>query len=409
MDGSTIPRRSLLKTAAATAGFAVLGGGPILGSMRLALAQTGLSGESLHTIGLPVTVQHPILLAFEKASGVRSVTGTVASYPDALTEITSGGYFDCWEIAGERLPGLIGAKKADPISPSALKNWPNIRPIFTTLSPQWPAKAQIAGQIWVDETHTQLYMVPAIFNFDSIGYNPDRVTAEEANSWTCLFDDKFKGRSALNADPLVAMGEAILAMNTLGLLEVKNPGNPPKEAIAEATKFLIAKKKSGQFRVLWSDLGQMMDLLAASEVVVSDAWQPTVMAVKALGKPCKYAVPKEGYRAWAIGPAMLAGTRNREAVLAYADYWLSGPPGIAISEQCYYSSATTIEKEMAPDRYAFWYLGAPWKGAPWRGINPGDVRDGGSLAERSAHIAYWHQWADEHDYLLQQWDEFVRA
>jgi putative spermidine/putrescine transport system substrate-binding protein len=187
-------------------------------------------------------------------------------------------------------------------------------------------------------------MVPAVYNYDSIGYNPDLVSAEEANTWTCLFDDKFRGKSGLNTDPLIATGQAIMAMNTLGLLDVKNPGNPPKEAITEAAKFLISKKKNGQFRALWGDFGELVNLLASNEMVVSDAWQPAVMAVKAEGKPCKYAVPKEGYRAWAIGPAMIAGTPNKDAVLAYADYWLSGPPGIAVSEQGYYSPTTNIQK-----------------------------------------------------------------
>jgi putative spermidine/putrescine transport system substrate-binding protein len=355
-------------------------------------------------------VQDRILQDFKKASDVGSVSGTAATFPDAQTKILSGSSdFDCWEIIGERLPALVQTNKDAPVETSGLKNWESIRDTFTKADPKWPAKAQIVGQIWTDDDHTKLYMVPAVYNYDSIGYNPDKVSAEEANTWTCLFDDKFKGKSGLNTDPLIAFGQAIMAMNTLGLLKVENPGNPPKEAITEAAKFLISKKKGGQFRALWGDFGELVNLLASGEMVVSDAWQPAVMAVKAQGKPCKYAVPKEGYRAWAIGPAMIAGTANKDAVLAYADYWLSGPPGITVSEQGYYSPTTNIEKVMAPDRYAFWYEGAPWKEAEWRGIKPGDLRDGGSLKERAAHVAYWHQWPDEYDYLVSKWDEFLSA
>jgi len=410
MDKSKMHRRSLLKGGAASVGFAALGGAPILGSMRHAMAQGALAGEQLRTIGLSVTVQDRILQDFKAKSGVGSVTGTAATYPDAQTKILSGSTdFDCWEIIGERLPALVETNKDEPIPTSALKNWADIRSTFTTPNPKFAPKAQITGQIWVDDAHTKLYMVPAVYNYDSIGYNPELVEAEEANTWTCLFDDKFRGKSGLNTDPLIATGQAIMAMNTLGLLDVKNPGNPPKEAITEAAKFLIAKKKNGQFRALWGDFGELVNLLASNEMVVSDAWQPAVMAVKAEGKPCKYAVPKEGYRAWAIGPAMIAGSPNKDAVIAYADYWLSGPPGIAVSEQGYYAPTTNIQKVMAPDRYAFWYEGAPWKEAPWRGINPGDLRDGGSLETRAAHVAYWHQWPDEYDYLIQKWDEFLSA
>jgi spermidine/putrescine-binding protein len=410
MDKPQVNRRSMLKGGTATLAFAALGGAPILGSMRHAMAASGLASEQLRTIGLSVTVQDRILQDFKKVSDVGSVSGTAATFPDAQTKILSGSSdFDCWEIIGERLPALVQTNKDAPVETSGLKNWESIRDTFTKVDPKWPAKAQIVGQIWTDDDHTKLYMVPAVYNYDSIGYNPDKVSAEEANTWTCLFDDKFKGKSGLNTDPLIAFGQAIMAMNTLGLLKVENPGNPPKEAITEAAKFLISKKKGGQFRALWGDFGELVNLLASGEMVVSDAWQPAVMAVKAQGKPCKYAVPKEGYRAWAIGPAMIAGTANKDAVLAYADYWLSGPPGITVSEQGYYSPTTNIEKVMAPDRYAFWYEGAPWKEAEWRGIKPGDLRDGGSLKERAAHVAYWHQWPDEYDYLVTKWDEFLSA
>ncbi len=50
-------------------------------------------------------------------------------------------------------------------------------------------------------------------------------------------------------------------------------------------KFLISKKKDGQFRALWGDFGELVNLMASGEMVVCDAWQPAVMAVKAQGKP----------------------------------------------------------------------------------------------------------------------------
>jgi spermidine/putrescine-binding protein len=144
-------------------------------------------------------------------------------------------------------------------------------------------------------------------------------------------------------------------------------------------------------------------------MILADAWQPAVMAVKAQGKQCTYAVPKEGYRAWSIGVSPITGTPNKEAVIAYADYWLSGPPASIVSEQGYYSPSTDIKKVMPPDKYAFWYEGKPWKGAPERGIKEGDLRDGGSLEQRASAVAYWHQWPDEYDYLMKKWDEFLSA
>jgi putative spermidine/putrescine transport system substrate-binding protein len=407
MSSYQVSRRNFMKGTAA-GGLALTSFGAPFGAQQAFAA--GLPSEELRTVGLSVTVQERILDDFKAKSGVKAVSGKGAIFPDTQTELLSGSTaYDCWETIGERLPAVIETNKIEAIPTSALKNWGNIRDTFTKPNPKWDKSKQIAGQIWKDDKQTQLWMVPTVYNYDSIGYRPDLVSKEEASSWTAIFDDKFKGKTGLNVDPLIAFGQAVLAMNSLGLLQVPNPGNPDKKAIDEASKFLISKKKNGQFRALWGDFGELVNLLASGEMILADAWQPAVMAVKAQGKQCTYAVPKEGYRAWSIGISPITGTPNKEAVIAYADYWLSGPPAAIVSEQGYYSPTTNIKSLMAPDKYAFWYEGKPWKGAPERGIKEGDLRDGGSLEQRASTVAYWHQWPDEYDYLMKKWDEFLSA
>ena len=406
MSAYPISRRRFMQSAATGAAFTAFGAP--FGAQQAFAAK--LADEELRTVGLSVTVQERILADFKAKSGVKAVSGKGAIFPDTQTELLSGSTaYDCWETIGERLPAVIATNKIEAVATSQLKNWGNIRDTFTKASPKWDKKNQIVGQIWKDEAQTQLWMVPTVYNYDSIGYRPDLVSAEEASTWTAIFDDKFKGKTGLNVDPLIAFGQAVLAMNSLKLINAPNPGNPDKKTIDEASKFLISKKKGGQFRALWGDFGELVNLLASGEMVLADAWQPAVMAVKAQGKACTYAVPKEGYRAWSIGVSPIAGTPNMDAVIAYADYWLSGPPAITVSEQGYYSPTTNVKNVMPADKYAFWYEGKPWTGAPERGIKEGDLRDGGSLAERASHVAYWHQWPDEYDYLMTKWDEFLSA
>ena len=396
-------RRKFLAGAGALAGSSALLG-------RTALADGHLTNQELRTVGLSVTVQERILNDFKAASGVGSVSGKADIFPNTQTELLSGSTaYDVWETIGERLPAMTITNTIAPIPTADLLNWGNIRSIFTETDPRMEPKAQISGQIWADDAKTQLWMVPTVFNFDSIGYRPDLVSAEEANTWTALFDEKFKGKTGLNVDPLIAFGQAVLAMTELGMLENENPGNPTIEEIDEAAKFLVAKKKAGQFRALWGDFGELVNLLASGEMILADAWQPAVMAVKAQGIECSYAEPKEGYRAWSIGNSLIANSPNADAVKAYCDYWLSGPPAITVSEQGYYSPTTNIKGVMDPDKYGFWYEGKPWVGEPDRGIKEGDLRDGGSLEKRASKVKYWHQWPDEYDHLIMKWDEFLSA
>lgn len=407
MTTSNFSRRQFLQTTAGGAALAA-GGMPFFGGQQAFAA--GLAEQQLRTVGLSVTVQDRILNDFMQKSGIGSVSGKADIFPNTQTEILSGSdSYDCWEIIGERLAAMVATDKLAPAPASEISNWAGIRETFTKPSDRWDLNRQIVGQIWEDESQQRLNMIPTVFNYDSIGYRPDLVDAEEASTWAALFDPKFKGKTGLNVDPLIAFGQAVMAMNTLGLLEVANPGNPDAASIEEAAKFLISKKKEGQFRALWGDFGELVNLLASGEMVIADAWQPAVMAVKAQGVECSYATMKEGYRGWAIGIAPLKTSPNLEAVAAYADYWLSGPPAVAVSEQGYYSPTTNVKEAMDPDKYAFWYEGAPWVGAEERGIKEGDLRDGGSLETRAANVAYWHQWPDEYDLLIQKWDEFLTA
>ncbi|MBL6782019.1 MAG: extracellular solute-binding protein [Alphaproteobacteria bacterium] len=392
------------------AGTGVALGSTMLTNASQVFANGHLADQELRTVGLSVTVQERILNDFKEKSGVGSVSGKGDIFPNTQTELLSGSKaYDCWETIGERLPAMTVTNTIKPIPTSKLSNWNSIRDTFTKADPRMESRAQISGQIWADAGQSSLWMVPTVYNFDSIGYRPDLVDAEEANTWTSLFDKKFKGKTGLNVDPLIAFGQAILAMNSLGMLDVPNPGNPNKSEIDEASKFLISKKKEGQFRALWGDFGELVNLMASGEMILADAWQPAVMAVKAQGIPCSYAEPKEGYRGWSIGISMINGSPNEEAVMAYADYWLSGPPAIAVSEQGYYSPTTTIQNHMSKEKYDFWYEGKPWVGAPDRGIQEGDLRDGGSLANRASKVTYWHQWPDEYDHLMMKWDEFLSA
>ncbi len=404
MKNYDISRRGFL------AGGTALGAGSVLFTPQMALADGHLAAKELRTVGLSVTVQERILNDFKEKSGVGSVSGKADIFPNTQTELLSGSNaYDVWETIGERLPAMTITNTIKPIPTASLSNWGNIRPTFTDSDPRMEARAQISGQIWADDAKSELWMVPTVYNFDSIGYRPDLVDAEEANTWTSLFDEKFKGKTGLNVDPLIAFGQAVLAMTELGLLENENPGNPTIEEIDEAAKFLVAKKKAGQFRALWGDFGELVNLLASGEMILADAWQPAVMAVKAQGIECSYAVPREGYRAWSIGNSLIANSPNEDAVIAYCDYWLSGPPAITVSEQGYYSPTTNIKDVMDADKYGFWYEGKPWVGATDRGIKEGDLRDGGSLEERASKIKYWHQWPDEYDHLISKWDEFLSA
>ena len=80
--------------------------------------------------------------------------------------------------------------------------------------------------------------------------------------------------------------------------------NLTHEELDQVIDFMIERKRAGQFRAIWEDYGQCVNLLASGEVWLADAWNPVVEDVKKQGVVCKYATPKEGFTAWFHGVAV---------------------------------------------------------------------------------------------------------
>jgi putative spermidine/putrescine transport system substrate-binding protein len=102
------------------------------------------------------------------------------------------------------------------------------------------------------------------------------------------------------------------------------------------TDFLIAKKKEGQFRVIWSSFEQAVNLIVSKEVYVIDCWEPMVFVAKSKGIDAVYADPKEGHLLWAMAAYLVNNPRRpperTEAAYALLDFMLGGWYGAKITE-----------------------------------------------------------------------------
>ncbi len=100
--------------------------------------------------------------------------------------------------------------------------------------------------------------------------------------------------------------------------------------------FLIAKKKEGQFRTIWSSFEQAVNLIVSKEVKVIDCWEPMVFVAKSKGVNAVYAAPKEGYLLWAMAAYVVKNPARSpartKAAYALLDFMLGGWYGAAITD-----------------------------------------------------------------------------
>jgi len=259
-------------------------------------------------------------------------------------------------------------------------------------------------------------LIPTTYNADTLGIRPDLIK-RPIDSWKELLNPEFKGKASILNIPSIGIMDAAMVVEAMGIYKYPDKGNMTKKEIDLTIKTLIDAKKAGQFRSLWKDFNESVNLMASGEVVIQSMWSPAVTKVRSQGIACTYQPLKEGYRAWAAGfglPSTLAG-KKQDAAYEFINWFLDGWAGAYLNRQGYYSAVLeTAQAKMEPYEWAYWMEGKPAEKdikAPDGSVleKAGKVRDGGSYNDRMGGIACWNAVMDENNYMVQKWNEFVAA
>jgi len=203
----------------------------------------------------------------------------------------------------------------------------------------------------------------------------------------------------------------------MGEIPYGDKGNMTRDEIDKTMAIFTEAKRAGQFRAFWKSFDESVNLMASGEVVIQSMWSPAITAVKARGIPCVYQPLKEGYRSWGggIGLSKNLSGLEQDAAYEYINWYLDGWVGGFLMRQGYYSAVPETSKNfMSADEWGYWFEG---KAAEGDIANPygaklagaGDVRDGGSFADRMGAVACWNSVMTENQYMVRKWNEFVAA
>ena len=414
-----VSRRDVLRGAAA------LGGGALLGAPAI------VSGQ-------PVTLRYlgtAVNQSKEIAQRVKADLGIVIEYVTVTTDdvskriITQPASFDVADVEYFQLRKLMPSGSLIGMDAGRIKHADKITPVFT--------RGEIAGKkigdqgtaprkVFYLEGRTSMKfsaaptqwitLIPTVYNADTLGIRPDLIK-RPIGSWAELLNPEFKGKTSILDIPSIGIMDAAMVVESLGKHRYEDKGNMTRAEIDLTTKTLLEAKKAGQFRALWKDFNESVNLMASGEVVIQSMWSPAVTKVRSMGMPCIYQPLKEGYRAWAAGfglPKTLTG-RKLDAAYDFINWFLSGWAGAFLNRQGYYSAVLeTAKAQMEPYEWAYWMDGKPAEKdikAPDGTVleKAGTVRDGGSYEARMGGVACWNAVMDENDYMVRKWNEFIAA
>lgn len=271
----------------------------------------------------------------------------------------------------------------------------------------WPLAGTYTAEAMEAETYDTFIGTPTWFGFDAFGYLEGQAQGD-TTSYGAIFDPANAGRATLLNEPITSVMK--VATYLQGTAQATFQGalnNLTKEDLAVCFEFLNELKQAGQFRLFWSDFGQLVDLLVAGEIWVGDFWASACAAAVASGANAVFVNdPAEGSNGWIQGATVSSATQHMPEVMTFINWYLdSGVPGAILGVQGYYSprpdrvqpilseQSTTVE---GISDWDYWYEGAVPEERP-------------ALSERLNHIADWQAYPDEFEEYSRLWTAFTSA
>jgi putative spermidine/putrescine transport system substrate-binding protein len=410
-------RRTLLK---GTAGILATGVFPAIHAQEKV---------TLRYLGTAVNQDKAIADKFKADTGIE--IQYVAVNTDEVTKraVTSPNSFDLLDTEYFSLKKIVPTGNLKGIDTKKIKNADKITTLFTTgmvagkaVGDQGTAPKKVIflegekSKAFAKAPTQWMSLIPTVYNADTLGIRPDLIK-RPIDSWAELLNPEFKGKAAILNIPSIGIMDAAMVVEAKGLYKYPDKGNMTKKEIDLTIKTLIEAKKAGQFRSLWKDFNESVNLMASGEVVIQSMWSPAVTAVRVKGIACTFQPLKEGYRAWAAGfglPSTLTG-KKLDAAYVFINWFLDGWAGAYLNRQGYYSAVLeTAKAKMEPYEWAYWMEGKPAaqdiKSPNGQVLEKaGKVRDGGSYEQRMGAIVCWNALMDENTYMVQKWNEFVAA
>lgn len=384
---------------------------------------------TLRYLGTAVNQDKAIAEKFEADTGIRIQYVAVTTDEVTKRAVTAPSSFDLIDTEYFSLKKIVPTGNLLGIDARRIKNADKITSLFT--------KGEVAGKKVGDQgtapkkvmylpganattfsaSPTQfMTLIPTVYNADTLGIRPDLIK-RPISSWAELLNPEFKGRASILNIPSIGIMDAAMVVEAKGIHKYADKGNMTRAEIDLTIKTLIEAKKAGQFRALWKDFNESVNLMASGEVVIQSMWSPAVTAVRSKGIDCTFQPLKEGYRAWAAGfgiPKTVSG-KKLDAAYEFINWFLDGWAGAYLNRQGYYSAVLeTAKAKMAPYEWAYWMEGKPAAKdikSPHGDVlaKAGSVRDGGSYEQRMGGIACWNAVMDENEYMVRKWNEFVAA
>lgn len=237
-------------------------------------------------------------------------------FPDYVTK--HGGNPQTAILAGDDrdLEKLRTDFTADVVHPcnSNLGDWVQsglLQPIDTTRLPHWPDLYEPLTVLRDAQQSGQQYFVPIDWGTTSIIYRSDILKKLDEQSWSLLWDERYKGKLAVSrrAEETCAIAAIVAG--------AKDPFAMTDDEIA-AVKDLLIKQKA-LLRYYYDDRKTVEKALAEGDLVAVPGWNSSIAGLRKQGVRVKLLQPKEGILIYCCGLVLTKNAPHLDAAYDLMD------------------------------------------------------------------------------------------
>jgi putative spermidine/putrescine transport system substrate-binding protein/spermidine/putrescine transport system substrate-binding protein len=316
-----------------------------LGILALALA-SGACVKKKESLSLlvwegyadPATVQ-----AFEESRHCK-VVATYMGTSDELVAKLRGGSASNYDVISPSSDVATSIVRAGLVTPLDLSKLPT----FSQLS----AKLRDLPLV---KANGRVYGVPFMWGPNPLLYDTS-VFKEPPDSWSILWDRKFKGKISVWDD----LSTVYMAAQILGF-DKPDPSqlyNLTDEQLAAAKKKLIELKPN--VRKMWSSGGELTNLFQNHEVVLAMGWPLNTNDLRKLNFPIGETIPKENTTGWIDHLMITSASSNKELAHAFLEYMIQAKTQKLVTDRTHYTPANPGASQfLTPDEMKGLHLDNP--------------------------------------------------
>ncbi len=280
------------------------------------------SGEKrpvLHYFTWSDYVGPEIIADFERREQVKVVIDTFSSNEELLAKLQSGATgYDVAVPSDFMVAIMVQQGLLQELDAAVMPNTSALEPHLQAL----PFDPQ------------ERYSVPYLWGTVGIGYDSAVITSAP-DSWSILWDPRYKGRISMLNDQREVFGAVLRSMG--------QSMNSTDAAVIESAKERLLQQKP-LVKTYTSD--HYDQLLASGEVVLAHGWGGQVARAMAERPTIRYVVPKEGATLWADCLVVLKSAPQKALAMRFINYLMDPEVAARTSERLRFASASRMARQL---------------------------------------------------------------